>query len=61
MKKHGLLTVKRKANWNFYEIASNLPKSIYKTLAVIETNHSNDSQLESDLKRLNKKESVTCC
>ncbi len=61
MKKHGLLTAKRKANWNFYEIATDLPKPVCDSLAVIKTNSSSDSQLEADLTRLHQNESAACC
>ncbi len=61
MKKHGLLTVNRKANWNFYEIATNLPKPVYESLAVIEANSSNELRLSSDIKELKQSVSTACC
>ncbi len=61
MRKHGLLVVERKANWNFYEIASDLPEAVKNCLKAIESGTTSDSQLRADLERLRAVETTACC
>ena len=61
MKKHGLLTVARKANWNFYAIAEDLPKPVADSLEAIKSHATSDSQLKADLEQLHQNEKAACC
>lgn len=61
MKKHGLLTVERKANWNFYAIAEDLPRSVADCLEAIKSHATSDPQLKADLEPLRQNETATCC
>lgn len=60
MKKQGLVTVERKANWNFYEIVTELPKPVSASLKAIENHGSEEPQLKEDLKRLRESEATAC-
>ena len=61
MKSRGLLAVVRKANWNFYEIATELRPVASACLQAIEAHASEETMLAADLDRLQQTQSSECC
>jgi ArsR family transcriptional regulator len=60
MKKRELLVVKRKANWNFYELDSSLHPIAQASLQAIEAKASEDPTLATDLARLQDSQDSDC-
>jgi len=61
MKSRELLIVKRKANWNFYELAPSLHPIALSSLQAIETYAVDDAVLTVDLNRLQDSLTNDCC
>ncbi len=61
MKRLGLLRVERRANWNFYEIASDLPDAVQAALNAFGSSSATDPQLATDKERLRESKRAACC
>ena len=61
MKSRGLLTLQRKANWNFYEIGPEVGAIERQTLEALKSNANSQSDLAVDLERLRKAQDSECC
>lgn len=60
MRSRGLLTVTRKANWSFYDIATDLDAIATDCLAAIGTHGAKEPLLAADLDRLDQAQSKDC-
>ncbi len=61
MKKMGLLERERKANWNFYRIANDLPMLITASLETFRQNRTSEEPFATDLKAFISAKRATCC
>lgn len=61
MKKRELLIVKRKANWNFYELDPSLHPIARASMQAIKVHASEDPTFAADLERLQNSQDSDCC
>jgi len=61
MKSRNLLSVERRANWNFYRIADGLESIVNQSLDALRDNARSEANLQADLERLRKLQAEDCC
>ncbi len=61
MRKFGLLEMERKANWNFYRVASDLPPMVTAALQAFQEHRSAIEPFATDLETLRSTKRAACC